>query len=77
MKPTVLDLFAGCGGLSIGLEAAGFSVKWANEKDEDAARAYESHHDAAMWCEDVSQFLNRIVNKENPYFIVRFFLTIK
>ncbi|HEX5376474.1 MAG TPA: DNA (cytosine-5-)-methyltransferase [Solirubrobacterales bacterium] len=41
----VLDLFAGAGGLSIGLQAAGFDPVGAVEIMEDAAKTYEAHHD--------------------------------
>ena len=39
-KPTVIDLFAGVGGLSLGFEMAGFVVKIANECDPSIAEAY-------------------------------------
>lgn len=39
-KPRVLDLFAGCGGISLGLEAAGFEISGAVEFDPDAARSH-------------------------------------
>lgn len=38
MKPTVIDLFAGVGGLSLGFEQAGFHVVLANEYDNEIAR---------------------------------------
>lgn len=39
-KPRVLDLFAGCGGISVGFQAAGFELTAAVEFDADAARSH-------------------------------------
>lgn len=39
-KPRVLDLFAGCGGISLGFQAAGFELRAAVEFDPDAARSH-------------------------------------
>lgn len=39
-RPRVLDLFSGCGGLSLGLEAAGFQISGAVEFDPHAARSH-------------------------------------
>jgi DNA (cytosine-5)-methyltransferase 1 len=39
-KPRVLDLFAGCGGLSLGFQAAGCEIAAAIEFDKDAARSH-------------------------------------
>lgn len=38
--PVVLDFFAGCGGLSLGLEQAGFFPLFVNELNADALRTY-------------------------------------
>ena len=35
-KPTVIDLFSGCGGLSLGLYKAGWQGLFAIEKSQDA-----------------------------------------
>ena len=39
-KPRVLDLFSGCGGLSLGFEAAGFQISAAVEFEPNAARSH-------------------------------------
>ena len=44
MKPTVIDLFAGVGGLSLGFKMAGFDIVLANECDKSIATAYKYNH---------------------------------
>jgi DNA (cytosine-5)-methyltransferase 1 len=39
-KPRVLDLFSGCGGISLGFQAAGYEIAAAVEFDADAARSH-------------------------------------
>ena len=50
--PRVLDMFAGCGGLSLGLSAAGFRIEAAMEIDKLAARSHARnfyrHADASL-----------------------------
>ena len=40
VKPRVLDLFSGCGGISLGFSAAGFTVSAAVESDPEAAASH-------------------------------------
>ena len=39
-KKYFIDLFAGCGGLSLGLEQAGFTPAFVNELNDDALNTY-------------------------------------
>jgi len=40
----IVSLFAGCGGLDLGFERAGFNVKWANEFDNTIHDTYRYNH---------------------------------
>jgi DNA (cytosine-5)-methyltransferase 1 len=44
--PTMIDLFAGCGGLSLGMEQAGFFPLFVNELNADAIETYFRNRDA-------------------------------
>jgi len=44
-KPTFIDLFAGCGGLSLGMEKAGFFPLYVNELNKDALETYLINRD--------------------------------
>ena len=56
MKPTVIDLFAGVGGLSLGFEMAGFEVALANEYDPSIAEAYKKNRPGTkMIVEDITK----------------------
>ena len=55
MKHTVIDLFSGGGGLSLGFRMAGYEVVLANEIDESIANAYtQNHPETKMINEDIT-----------------------
>ena len=62
MRPTVIDLFAGVGGLSLGFEMEGFDVLIANEYDQSIATAYiENHKKTKVIVGDITSFdLNKV-----------------
>lgn len=55
----LLDIFAGCGGLSVGLEKAGAcKSRWAIEFEPPAAKAFkDNHQDATVFCDDCNTIL--------------------
>ena len=56
-SPVICDLFAGCGGLTLGFMQAGFRVGWANEIDPSAAATYAASHPATkVHIESVEKF---------------------
>lgn len=58
-KKWVIDLFAGCGGLSLGFELAGFHVPVAIEKDDWASETYKKNHPTTkVITEDITQVLD-------------------
>eukprot|EP00898_Chlorokybus_atmophyticus_P004393 jgi/Chlat1/4955/Chrsp32S00378 len=60
-----MDIFAGCGGLSEGLQQSGVTrTKWAVEYDSAAADAFRLNNpDAAMFCENCNVVLRRLMEK--------------
>ncbi|TWH82577.1 DNA cytosine methyltransferase [Sedimentibacter saalensis] len=47
-KPKVLDMFCGCGGLSLGFINAGYDVVLGVDNDEAALKTYEINHQEAI-----------------------------
>ncbi|KAJ7517728.1 hypothetical protein O6H91_21G038100 [Diphasiastrum complanatum] len=62
---TTLDIFAGCGGLSEGLQQSGASfTKWAIEYEHPAAEAFKVNHpQAEVFCENCNVILRSIMEK--------------
>ncbi|XWS16658.1 hypothetical protein CRYUN_Cryun34aG0110000 [Craigia yunnanensis] len=60
-----LDIFAGCGGLSEGLQKAGVSqTKWAIEYEEPAGEAFKLNHpEAMMFVENCNVILRAIMSE--------------
>lgn len=53
-RPTAIDLFSGCGGLSLGLKRAGFSVLAACEIDPKAQETYtQNHREVRLYATDI------------------------
>ena len=46
----VVSFFAGCGGLDLGFEQAGFQVVWANEFEPSVHATYEKNHPSTVLC---------------------------
>src|SRR4051794_17220733 len=53
-KPTAVDLFCGAGGLSLGLERAGFDVLAGADSDPWAVRTHDANLGGMSWCGDLS-----------------------
>ena len=59
IKPTFIDLFAGCGGLSLGLEQTGFVPILVNELNNDALNTYLMNRTEFPW---LNEFKTNDVN---------------
>ncbi|CAM8953919.1 unnamed protein product [Rhodiola kirilowii] len=65
-KPlATLDIFAGCGGLSAGLQKAGASItKWAIEYEEPAGEAFKLNHpESSIFIDDCNVILRAVMKK--------------
>ena len=66
-QPRVLDLFSGCGGLSLGFTAAGFEIAAAIEKDPSSSASYGANFHA----DDPLQAVARDITTTTPAELVR------
>ena len=55
MKPTVISLFAGCGGSSLGYHLAGFRELLAIDFDNDAVESFKLNFDVPIWKRDIKE----------------------
>ena len=53
-RPWAIDLFSGAGGLSLGLEQAGFSVIAAADNDRDALNTHRANFPSLTWTGDLA-----------------------
>ncbi len=61
-KPTALDLFSGCGGLTLGLKQGGFKVLGAVDNDPLSIETYRvNHDDVKVWDVDIRELDPAIV----------------
>jgi DNA (cytosine-5)-methyltransferase 1 len=60
-RPTCFEAFAGCGGMTLGLERAGFHVKWAVENNHAAVATHKINHPhTTIFDEDILVFLRKL-----------------
>lgn len=64
MNNKIIDLFCGCGGLSIGFEMAGFETKAAIDMWKDAVETYNfNHKNKVAQCEDIHNWSDEYLTK--------------
>lgn len=75
-KKTYIDLFSGCGGLSLGLHNAGWKGAFAIEKSEDAFKTLEhnlikkkKHFDWPTWLEQKHHDINEVLENHSENLI--------
>ncbi len=64
-KPNIIDLFCGCGGLSLGFEQAGYNILLGIDVWEDALKTFRHNHKGSnTLCADLSTLSPEEVNQK-------------
>jgi DNA (cytosine-5)-methyltransferase 1 len=64
-RPVAIDLFSGCGGLTLGLKRAGFDVLASVEIDELSAETYRLNHpEVKIWNRDIRELKIETVKRK-------------
>ncbi len=70
MDKSLIDLFAGCGGLSLGLTQAGFQIEYGSDIDAISLNTYQKNHNIpndSLYQGDISE-LNRKIKQSKIIF---------
>lgn len=62
-RRTAIDLFAGCGGVTVGLKGAGFRILAAVENDPAAVRVYRDNHHNVVLFGDIRELSARTLTR--------------
>lgn len=70
--PIGIDIFSGAGGLSLGAEMAGIQIRFAVERDKNAADTYRCNHLNTIMLQDDIRHVNPIeyISENESVFIV-------
>jgi len=63
IKPTVISLFAGAGGMDLGFKQAGYDIIWSNEFDPVSASTYKNNIGDHVVVGDIQKVPNRAIPK--------------
>lgn len=62
---TAIDLFAGIGGIRLGLEQAGFDVIYSNDIDKYCRQTYDANFSSKLDCRDISSTPSKEIPSHN------------